>query len=156
MMPLLAIFILIGIVLIAIEGFTPHGVCGALGCAIIAVSCLLNIRSAGVVTGTLFSVFAVSGSIGVIFTLIQLFVLKGDRKVRHSNPVGSPEAGEASPALLDLGVVVKPLRPTGEIEWRGRRLPARSLDLGREVGVGRVVRIRAKDSSYYVVDAVEN
>lgn len=159
-MPMIALLTFVGIFLIAIEGVTPHGISGFIGFAVVILSGYLAIRTAGMATGILYCILSLAVSIFAMYLAYQhglrLMALEGEKPPPPAETIGAPEEGEPAPVAGDPARVVKPLRPTGEIEWNGRRLPARSIQPELELAVGERVRVRGQDSIFYLVEPDED
>jgi membrane-bound ClpP family serine protease len=153
------LMLIFGILLILMEAVTPHGISFFFGAAIVIASIWLCIAREGFDAGVIYIIFA-----GALATLVSVYVFRsGINVMALKAPRDSfaeklaQEGRETPPPLGAKARVAQPLHPTGTIEWQGRRLPARALQLEKEVGVGEWVVVRGRDSIYYLVEtAMEN
>lgn len=152
---LIVLLLFFGIILILLEVIVPHGLSILAGVAVIAVSCYLCYASFGVRLGTIYLVFsivlAVAAAYVVFRSSIRFMALHPlDDKAGRGTAAG---AADQEPQLGEWLSVIQPLRPTGTVQWRGRRLPARSLRPEVEIPVGARVRLMERDSVYLLVEA---
>lgn len=155
MMFFVFVLFLAGAFFIAIEAFTPHGVSAIFGLLLIVLSIVVAVYEAGPATGMLYAGL----SLGTAAWLTYWAYTSGIRRMalppeKEAEPVlGAEPTGK--PAIGDAGRVVKPLRPTGEIEWNGVRFPARTLTPEKEAANGTRVVVRGQDSIFYLVEESE-
>jgi membrane-bound ClpP family serine protease len=156
MILLIILFFVIGIIAIMFEAVLPFGISAVFGFAIIALSGYIAYMEFGLNLAILYCIIAL-----VVALLVTRMVMRSGLRwmtlapprprPADSNPAAAPVE---EPVIGDHAVVVAPLRPTGTIEVRGQRLAARSISPEIELAKGRVVRLTAKDSIYWVVEAL--
>lgn len=156
---LIVLLLFIGIILIILEAVVPHGLSVIAGVGVIAVSVYLCFKSYGMQLGTIYLVISLLLSFSAAFVMFKssirfLALHPWDEREREA---GEPKPAEATEPLLGEWLrVTQPLRPTGTVEWRGRRYPARSLRPELEIPVGARVRLHDHDSVYLLVDLGED
>lgn len=142
---------LIGMGLVAVEAVTPWGVAGALGIGLILYSGWLAVDAVGPKLGAIYCLMAL-GAAGVLMRT----ALRTGVEYMQLKPPGRAAAMKAAaggPGVGEIARVVQPLRPTGTIEWNSKRYPARAISPELEFAVGSSVRIRERDSVFYLVEA---
>ena len=149
---------LFGVFAIILEVALPFGISAALGVAVIAFSGYLAVQAAGPVGGTIYLVialfivtFTAYWSIRSGLRLIRLKSLNPDDSARADGEDADADYSDGPP-IGALAAVVQPLRPTGTIEWEGRRLSARTIHPEQELAVGSTVRVVERDSIYFIVE----
>jgi len=153
---ILIVFLLffLGCIAIMLEALLPAAISATLGLVLIGLSCYLAFRETSVLTGMLYTFMALIVSLLLTRTTvrsgIKWFNLKPPKKM--DPPINSKQSER--PRLGDLATVVQPLRPTGTVEWHGRRFAARSLRPERELPAGRNVRIQGQDSIFLLVEEI--
>jgi membrane-bound ClpP family serine protease len=156
MIILIFLLFIVGMILIIIEMITPHGISAFVGAGLIIFSCYLAVQRFGVEAGILYSVmaFGLASAISwlVLKNGINFLRLPPPRKSKNPTPPPGPTASTADPAVGDILRVVQPLRPTGTVEWNGRRFAARAINPHEEYGVGEAVVLRDRDSIYLIVE----
>lgn len=159
---LIVLLLFIGIILIILEAVVPHGLSVLAGVGVIAVSVFLCYREYGVQLGTIYLVISLLLSFSAAFVMlkssIRLLALQpSEERERESESGEEPKAPASNEPLVGEWLrVTQPLRPTGTVEWRGRRYPARSLRPELEIPVGARVRLHDHDSVYLLVDLGED
>lgn len=153
MVVLIFLFFIVGLLSIILETVTPHGISGIIGFALVIFSCYLAIQLYGMQLGLIYCAMALTIAVIVArFALVQGVqwmdlkppARKGAQAAKAESPT-EPRAGETAR-------VIQPLRPTGTIEWQGRRFPARTLYPEREVPIGAEVVVRSKDSVFLLCE----
>jgi membrane-bound ClpP family serine protease len=147
----------LGVMMILLEILTPHGIAAVCGFAVVVVSAFLCIYFEGWQTGLLYTCFAL-----VLASFCSMHALRAGVKFMALKPTPDPNSPSAAPAqpqpvpeLGALATVVQTLRPTGTIEWQGRRFAARTLSPELELARGAQVTIRDRDSIYYLVEPAD-
>lgn len=145
---------LIGMVMIILESVTPWGIAGVFGFGLIIYSGWLAIDAVGPELGTIYCVMAL-GAAGLLMrtalrTGVEFMQLKPPERA------AAMRAAAEGPAVGEIARVVQPLRPTGTIEWNSKRYPARAFSVELEFAIGTRVRIRERDSVFYLVDAADD
>lgn len=148
-----ALFFL-GCLALVLEVLLPFAISATLGLILIGLSCYLAFRVGSPTTGVLYTSMALIISLLLTRTTVRssLRWMKLGPPKKTNVPLAPPE--EKRPRLGDLARVVQPLRPTGSVEWNGRRLAARSLSPERESPIGQMVRIQGQDSIFLLVEEV--
>lgn len=149
-----------GIMLILAEVIVPHGISIVAGLLVIAGSIFICYKTYGPGLGTIYMIVSVAfagiASYFVFRSGISFLALHPPRPEGGAAPAAPAQnGGEERPAPGALLRVSQPLRPTGTVEWRGRRFPARSLRPERESAVGEQVRLCDWDSIYLLVEPEE-
>lgn len=150
---LIVLLLFVGIILIILEAVVPHGLSVIAGLAVIAISVYVCYFSYGPQLGTIYLVISIFLSATAAY-----IVFRSSIRFLALHPAESkttPKSGANEPALGEVLRVTQPLRPTGTVEWRGRRFPARSLRPEIEVPVGAQVHLRDHDSVYLLVDPAD-
>lgn len=151
---LIFLMFILGMVMIVIETLTPFGISAALGIALIVGSCYLAVHNFGAEAGTMYSLMAFVISSGLAYFMmrngIKFLRLNPPKRTKTSEVAARADTSEPAPG--DLARVVQPLRPTGTVEWNGRRFAARSINVQDELAVGDQVVVREKDSIYFIVE----
>ena len=149
-----ALFI-VGMLAILLEAVLPYGISAILGALMIGFSIYLAYDNYGLALAAFYSFAALVLSILLLRWVLQ----RGVQAFSLKSPVGfssrkeSPPPPAAAKAKMgDLAVTVQPLRPTGSIEFQETRHNAMYLYPEREIPVGARVRIRGRDSIYYLVE----
>lgn len=146
-----------GVFAILLEAILPFGIIVVVGLGLIGLSSYLAIKEFGAGRGSLYMIaaFALAGlAARYAFKLSHRFLaLKAPVKSEDPNAArGNLKAETAEPILGASAKVVQPLRPTGTIEWQGRRLPARTVRPETITPAGADVFIRGRDSSFWLVE----
>ncbi len=160
MILLVFLLIFVGVFALFLEAALPHGLSFLIGFGLISLAAYLSYQDVGVVMAVLycFAGIAVSSflSYKIFRTSLRQFALSPPKKKTGQDSNLSQSQGldesERTPQIGDAARVVQPLRPTGSVEWEGRRLAARANSPEKEIPAGATVRIRGKDSSFYVVE----
>lgn len=150
---LIVLLLFMGIILIILEAVVPHGLSVIAGLAVIATSVYLCYYAYGPQLGTIYlviSLFLSATAAYIVFRSSIRFLA-----LRPADPKPNPKASAAEPQVGEVLRVTQPLRPTGTVEWRGRRFPARCLRPEIELPVGAEVQLRAHDSVYLLVDPAD-
>ncbi len=156
---ILVVFLLffLGCIAIVLEVILPFAISATLGLLLIGLSCYIAFKETSFMTGLLYTFMALVASLiltrSTVRSSMRLLNLKPPKKPAQAviAETGSDQRPDR-PRLGDLARVVQPLRPTGSVEWEGRRIAARSLRPEHEVPVGRTVRIEGQDSTFLLVE----
>lgn len=150
------LFFMLGLLAIFVEMLTPHGISAVIGLGLVIFSCYLAVRLYGATLGTLYCFMAMGVALlvtrFVIVSGFQWMNLKPARKPKDPDVARELAKAQKSPQVGETARVIQPLRPTGTVEWEGLRLPARTIYPDREIPIGATVRVRGKDSVYYLVE----
>lgn len=148
----IVLLLFLGIILIILEAVVPHGLSVIAGLGVISVSIYLCYKGYGAQLGSIYLVIsafmAFSAAFVVFRSSIRYMALHPQDKGG-----GSAKRSGNEPPVGEWLRVIQPLRPTGTVEWQGRRFPARSLRPEVEVPVGARVRLQDYDSVYLLVDS---
>lgn len=156
MVLIIILLFIIGVFAILAEAFLPFGISAVLGFLVIGLSCYLAFTEFEPALAAIYCVMALL----VAIITARVVVTSGLEWLKLRSPWPGRLAKRSSPSAKEdppLGaeaVVIQPLRPTGTIEWRERRLPARTLRTERETPMGAKVRIRGRDSTFWLVEEI--
>ena len=154
---LIVLLFSLGVLAILLEVTLPYGIAATLGGILILFSGYLAIVQYGAVIGSFYCVVAAT----VAFFVARLTIKSGLKRLTLRPTVGrrtdpsQTSVASVNPPMDAAAEVVQPLRPTGTIEWSDHRLPARSLHPEKEIPIGAEVRIKGKDSIYWLVEEPE-
>lgn len=145
----IVLLLFLGIMLILLEVVVPHGISIIAGVLVIGYSGYLCYQLYGPGRGGLYvlvsSLLATGAAVHVFRSGLRWMAL----------PPRSQSAAATHgvyPALGEWLKVIQPLRPTGTVEWQGRRFPARSLRPEIESRIGEEVQLKDQDSIYLLVE----
>lgn len=155
---MLMIFMLlvIGLCAIVLEVVLPFGISAIIGAALIILSGWLAINELGPTMGLAYCVLVLAISV-----YVMRMVLKAGAKAMVLMPPDSKSAGKSAeelqpdPKAGDIVTVAQVLRPTGSVEFHGRRFPARMVFIEQVVMPGESVRVRGRDSTFFLVEQIE-
>ncbi|MBI3735263.1 hypothetical protein HY256_01975 [Candidatus Sumerlaeota bacterium] len=160
MVLLVILLFVIGFFLIFFEALVPHGISVFPGIILVLLSGYLAIAEFGWAVGMIYCLMALA----IALVLVRLTIRSGIRALRLQPPKRKPpaspapglndEEAPAGPNIGDRAKVVQPLRPTGTIEWNGKRFPARTISPERESPAGTQVQIKGRDAAYLVVEEI--
>lgn len=162
MILIITLLFIFGVFAIFLEVVLPFGISATLGFVAIGVSGYIAVTQEGPVKGALYCVMALAVAI-----VVARFSIKSGLKAMELRPPGGrrrakTRAGGASasaakvPPTGALARVIQPLRPTGAIEWEGKRYAARTVQPEIECPRGATVRVKARDSTFWLVEIVES
>lgn len=161
MILIITLLFIFGVFAIFLEVVLPFGVSATLGFIAIGASGYIAVTQEGPVKGALYCVMALAVAI-----VVARFSIKSGLKAMELKPPGrgrrgktragaAPASAAKDPPRGALARVIQPLRPTGAIEWEGKRLAARTAQPEIECPRGATVRIKGRDSTFWVVEKVE-
>lgn len=148
MLPLVLLLLLLGIFLLVAEAFIPGGIVGTIGVIAIIVSGILFVRDYGWDAGLIY--FGISALVGFGAWLYGFLIIARRLALTPHEPKAAPRGGNTQ--IGNSGLVVKTLRPAGEIEIDGIRRAARSDLSNLEISPGTKVIVTGVDSSYLLVE----
>jgi membrane-bound ClpP family serine protease len=144
---LIVLFLLLGLLLLLLEAFTPGLVMGLTGCGLIGLSAYLCFAHYGAKIGAVYLL----GSLALAGTVaVRAFFWA----IRHAtitpNASAFPTSGQEA-FVGKVALVVKELNPTGYVEIAGERRMARSAFIQVQIPKGGRVVVTGVDGAYLVV-----
>jgi membrane-bound ClpP family serine protease len=153
MILIIILLFMFGLIAILLEALLPYGISAAVGFILMGISAWLAYQEAGPSLGTLYLFISFSVS-AILLRVITRYGLRA-MTLRPPKPLTDPASetrDDEQPTIGSFATVIQPLRPTGAIEWKGRRYAARSLVPETETPVGARVILRRRDSTFWVVE----
>ena len=147
----IVLLLILGITLIFLEVFLPFGISLVCGLGLVVWSWYLCCQNTTDLPIALIWILF-SGGLAVV---TMWWVWRSGIKILTLEPFGGRDSAIERPVRGDIVQVLHPLRPTGAVQWKGRRFPARSIHAERELPKGCQVIIRSEDSIYFIVEPVK-
>ncbi len=154
---LILLLMLVAVGMMMMEVMLPFGISMMMGLILLGGAILMAFYAFGPERGMVYLIMGGLVAGGSVWWVMRrgtsLMALKPDRG-GELGP-GSGGGGEVDPPEGARARVIQPLRPTGMVQWEGRRYSARSLRPEKTLASGREVSVRGRDSIYLLVEPVE-
>ncbi len=150
MLGIIFLLLIVGMLLLFIEGLVPGGLLGAFGVGLIILSAYLMGTEYGFVVGGAYLGGSVIAALALVFWSFHFFA----RRMRLKPPEDNTTVGDdLSQQIGKEAIVVSALRPTGRVEIDCKRFPAQINVSHQVIEKGTTVRVMSIKGNDLVVEA---